>query len=645
MTSFFVPAGATACRGGKRRAALRLLTCLGALPLLTALSTVASALETVLVTGTHLPVQDTGLPQVDVIDRVALERSATGRVSDALAIVPGLDVARSGGDGGLIYVSARGGEPNFTAFMIDDIPVNDPTNSRGGGFDLALIDPDAVERIEVQRGALSAIYGGEGMSGIVNLRTRSADTLPGHTLRASAGSDARRGGGALLPVFRSDRFSALVGGGYDAVDYDELGQSFRRSQAMAKLSANSERASAEVLYLHADTDSQAFPEDSGGTRLAVSRALERRKTQQDVLGASGRLELGGGAALRLRASASRHAEDDRNPGVAPGVLNGVPPNDILATYRRADVGASLLLPVADLGQVVAGAEYYHALGRNRGTIDFGFPVPVAFDLGQANAGVFVEAQPRKFGRFGLNVGLRRDMPHAFASRTSLRTIATVDLLPELLTGRIGWGEGYKLPSLFALGNPLVGNRALRPEQSENLEAGLGLQRTGSRSRLDVTYFRNRYQDLIDFDPVLFTSVNRSRVGTEGVETALALAVTEQLFFTGNLTYTDIHIAGSSEQLRRRPRWKGNLGLGCDPDPRVSTWFGTRLSGRFTDSAIPTGAISQPGYQEVDLNVKLELVPHATIDLALENLLDQRYERSVGFPDPGFTVRTDLRFTF
>ena len=84
---------------------------------------------------------------------------------EVLRLVPGLHVDQRGGRGGIGSVYLRGADPNFVVVMIDGISVNDPTNSRGGSFNLAALDVANIERIEILRGSASAVYGSDAMAG------------------------------------------------------------------------------------------------------------------------------------------------------------------------------------------------------------------------------------------------------------------------------------------------------------------------------------------------------------------------------------------------------------------------------------------------------------------------------------------------
>ena len=116
--------------------------------------------EVLVVTGTRLADTPDRLPNsISVLDLADIEARNDASVTDLLRGVPGLQVTQPGGRGGVASLFLRGGEPNFTVFMIDGVEVNDPNNTRGGSFDLATLSLDAVQRIEIVRGPQSTLYG------------------------------------------------------------------------------------------------------------------------------------------------------------------------------------------------------------------------------------------------------------------------------------------------------------------------------------------------------------------------------------------------------------------------------------------------------------------------------------------------------
>jgi iron complex outermembrane receptor protein/vitamin B12 transporter len=104
-------------------------------------------IETLVVTGSYAPLPaPSQTSSVSVIDSDTLRALNKSNLVDVLKSVPGLSVEELGGPGGLSAVSIRGGESNFTLVLIDGIPQNDPTNSRGGSFDFSNLDPASVEQ-------------------------------------------------------------------------------------------------------------------------------------------------------------------------------------------------------------------------------------------------------------------------------------------------------------------------------------------------------------------------------------------------------------------------------------------------------------------------------------------------------------------
>jgi vitamin B12 transporter len=144
------------------------------------------AMEHTLTTGAYSPVAVGDLTATtDILDRDRIEVLNKRTVAQLLKTVPGVLVEELGGPGGLTAVSIRGGESNFTLVLLDGVAVNDPTNTRGGGFDFSRLNPASVERIEIVRGSQSAIYGSDALAGVINIITRRG--VAGHRQQVAAG--------------------------------------------------------------------------------------------------------------------------------------------------------------------------------------------------------------------------------------------------------------------------------------------------------------------------------------------------------------------------------------------------------------------------------------------------------------------------
>src|SRR5262245_8999091 len=122
---------------------------------------------------------------VTVITREDLERQQVRQVADALRSLPGVAVNRSGAFGNFTQVRIRGAEGNHTLVLIDGVEANNTTD---GEFDFSDLSAEDIERIEVFRGAMSALYGSGAVGGVINIITRRGQGPLTLTLRSEAGS-------------------------------------------------------------------------------------------------------------------------------------------------------------------------------------------------------------------------------------------------------------------------------------------------------------------------------------------------------------------------------------------------------------------------------------------------------------------------
>jgi vitamin B12 transporter len=132
-----------------------------------------------------------------VITGEDIERHNAVTVQEVLREVPGLDLQRSGGaPGTFTQVRLRGANDNQVAILVDGARVNDLF--RGGGFDFGLLPADNVDRIEVVRGGLSALYGSDAIGGVVNIITRRGEGEPHLVVFSEGGSQETMKHGARL---------------------------------------------------------------------------------------------------------------------------------------------------------------------------------------------------------------------------------------------------------------------------------------------------------------------------------------------------------------------------------------------------------------------------------------------------------------
>ena len=592
----------------------------------------------IVVTGSRI--DDAPVAGLARIEAEAIERLQPASLLDVLDDVAGVRAVSTGGVGGGTYLSVRGGEPNFTLVSLEGIKLNNPMNSRGGAFDLALIDPALVEAIDIVRGAGSAVHGSDALSGLVAIRLRApAAGETGAGARLLAGSEGEAGIGASARHGRGSG-GLLVGGGWFDSGGLDLGSDLERAQAMARVRQRIGGFEAGAIGLHARSERAVFPEDSGGPLLAVNRTRERGDAALSAGGLSLRRSPEASLRSNFSLSWSRQSDDSGIPAIAPGVLDGVPALAARSRFTRAEAIADLGFDLGPVAATVGGALLRES-GRSSGTIDFGFPLPVGFELARSTRSGFAEATLRASESVALNVAGRVDDvargPRSWTGRAALR----VQPRPGGPTAFASIGEGYKLPSFFALAHPLIGNPDLRAERSVNAEAGIELP-LAAGGRLRLTVYRNRFRDLIDFDPELFTNVNRARVDSRGVEAEGRWAPAADVELDGAITYLDVE---SPTPLRSRPRWRGAARGLWRAAPGIELSAVLRANSAFLDSSVPTGLVRVPGHFEADLGLRYRLSPALRLDAAFRNLTGSRHQDAVGFPAPGRLLRATVSADF
>ncbi len=580
-----------------------------------------------------------GASSVTVIDRAMIERRQPASDTDLLRQVPGLHLDRSGSGGAISSVYLRGSDPSLVLVLIDGVPVNDPTNSRGGSVDFSSLDPSVIERIEVIRGAASLALGSDALSGVISITTRSHTPDPNIHIKVAHGARGFNSAAANVSGDVAGSNMAL------AVAYSDAGQQLTGSgQTLRSLSmSGSSRLSRKTrLKLHTNltaNHSNSFPDDSGGPEFAVIRETDQRDSAQWTAGAELLSELRPELEFSLRADGLQRRADFRSPGVAPGVRDpfGIPANRSDDEFNRYRLTGDVRFESTGLS-LLAGGELRYEEGNTRGSLDFGtFTLPSRFSLERESSAGFVELGYHPLHDLDIELGMRIDKAEDFNSRYSPRA-SMVYRLPERGSRlHVGWREGFKQPGFFALGNPLVGNPELLPETSHSIEAGIE-QALGHRGgRFSVTVFRNRFFDLIDFDPgpppLL---VNRQEAVMQGIEVTGSSGMWKRLQVNWQLGYVTTRLRGSSQELRQRPEWTAGSELQWQPSASHSSSLRVSYVGDVIDSSVPTGEVTLDDYVRVDVSTSRQFSPGWKITLAVDNLLDQDYREAAGFPAPGIS---------
>jgi vitamin B12 transporter len=125
------------------------------------------------------------IPSATVITREEIERSQAPTLVDLIQGQPGIEIARNGGPGAVASIFMRGQDSKNVAVFIDGVPVQ---RDAFGVSKLVDIPPGQIEKVEILRGNMGAIYGESAVGGVINIYTRTGVLLSGPTASITYGS-------------------------------------------------------------------------------------------------------------------------------------------------------------------------------------------------------------------------------------------------------------------------------------------------------------------------------------------------------------------------------------------------------------------------------------------------------------------------
>lgn len=606
--------------------------------------------DTVIVTGSRLASTSANTPvSVTVVTREDIDALQPSDTVDLLRRVPGIHIDQPGGLGGVSSIYLRGADPNYTQILIDGVQVNDPTNSRGGSFDVSTIDMQSLDRVEIVRGSQSAVRGADAIAGTINFITRGGGAKPQYSATVSGGAHGYRRGSVEARGPLSAAADLALSAAYIDDGAATEGSRFHNRQVSAKSDIfPSDDSSLRLVMRLSDTDSSNFPDDSGGPVFAVRRTSDTRDATEISAGLVFEQEVSPRWSYNIDASVYRHRELFASPGVAGGVRNafGVPVNSSESVYDRFDLQASANVAVAENFEIVAGVAVLEEAGvSDSRLITGGAPTDSRFSLRRTTRSGFAEARWQVLPGWSLQAGARLDNPDGFSNQTSLSAGSVYTFGPWDTEWKLSWGEGFKLPSFFALGNAIVGDPTLRLESSTSIETSVRQPLMDGRGEVGVSVFRTYYDDNIDFDDTLNRLVNQSELVTWGSEVTTSWALYETLTLGGHATFIDTDIRDNNEELRNRPKWRLGGDVSWTGIDDVTLTARALYVGRVLDSSIPTGDRVLGDYTRFDVAANWRFTPGWDASLAIDNIFDNRYEEAVGFRAPGILPRLTLRVIF
>jgi vitamin B12 transporter len=621
-------------------------------------------LKPVVVTATRVPTPaDAVTAAVTVISGASLRERGIRTVGDALRETLGATVVETGGPGSQTSLFLRGGESDYVKVLLDGVPLNQP----GGAYSFAHLTTDDVERIEIVRGPVSVLYGSDAVAGVIQIFTRTGlgGGVPRVDAEAGAGTyGASRVGGTVTGGGGTARLGYSLGFSRFASDgLFPVNNSYRNSVVTARLRvAPDARTDAAITVRHGDGVFH-YPTDGAGRIVDANQfATDRGPALAMDFGrrVTGRFET----RLLVGASESDARLDDDPDGAGDTTL--IFHSRDRVRRRSAELRANWQAGPAALftaGVALADAQLRHTDACRFYSSGAFFDCSGApMDRTRSTRAVFL--QWLGLGRpVSANVGARLEDNQQFGTFVTWRAGAAwrLDAATRL---RAAAGSGFKEPTFVETYSTgfVIGNPNLRPERSFSWEGGIEHAVPGTSLSLAVTYFDQRFRDLVVYD---FTRtpnyVNIAAARATGAEVAVDWIVRSGVVASLAYTYLDTRVLDgggdptfeTGKRLIRRPANAATLRLSSRLGRRGTASLGARFVGDREDldfSTYPAPRVTLHPYTRVQAAVEYVVLPGRrgapggglTLEAQGENLLGDRGREIANFPVRGRTLFFGMR---
>jgi vitamin B12 transporter len=635
---------------------------------------------------------------IAIINEGDFKRNHYIQVSEGLRFIPGLAVLQTGGRGSLTSVFTRGGESDYNKVLIDGVPVN----AAGGAFDFAALTPENLERVEVARGAGSALFGSDAMTSVIQLFTRRGATeTPQLELSGEGGS------------FAYHRETAIFSGLTRWFDYSSS-YAYQHTDGRFR-NSDFTNCSASVnlgFKLHPQADLRLTSRLNNNT-LGVPGPTARQFADPDQRQKHHDISLAGSFDYRTNArwnqtarfifsefdtqSFDTGAEDlskPDTPQLAPGSFGSDFVFRFIEHQKRRGFHYQSIVALSSVNVLTAGLDFEHESAVF--TDDFSRVSPH-----RNNLGLYVQDQLSWRERLFLVAGLRverntgkapEDLRAALTSLGSTTPIGDIgfgtNANPKIAASyfarrhqdggfgatkiKASFGTGIKEPTLTEAFSPSIfflGNPGLKPERAVSFDLGMAQEFFNRRASLEATYFDNHFRDQIIFlfDPLTFGPVkladgkltnfiNLERATARGVELSGVARPALKLRLSASYTFLRSRLeradSSSSEvglSLLRRPRHSGAFEIGWI-DNRFDWVLEGSLVGKRRDIDPISGArvtssrqaIVNDGYAKLNAAGSYHFTSRLSAFARIENLLNRNYQEILGYPAYRLNFQAGLR---
>jgi vitamin B12 transporter len=579
-------------------------------------------LSRVVVTAARVAqLQTDALPHTTVITAEDIRNSQAFDLPTLLRAEAGIQLTQSGGSGQLTGLFMRGAQPNQTLILVDGVPTR--TQDFSGSAALEHILVDQIDRIEIVRGNVSAIYGSGAIGGVIQIFTKRGTGKPALNMSAEGGS----------------RGTFKLNGGVSG----QIGDT-RYALSLTRFKTDGFSANNARQY------PQENPDNDGNKNTSVAASVAQEWSKGHELGA------------RIYANDGTISYDGGGFGQPTDINQAHSKQQSLALFSKDRLTPDWLSTVT-VSQTETRTQYFSTTKygnddsrynsdttllqwNNELTLSQQWTLMAGVDGAKENAEVLSFTQDThsrstssvytglngKIEAHQLQMNVRHDQVGGAGSDT---------------TGYIGYGfamtpvfkflasasTAFHAPTLVQVFDPTYGNPDLKAERARSYE--IGAQYSADSTLLRVTVFDSSTRDQFGYD-ASFKTININKASNKGME----LSATSRLLDTdvrGSLTLQDPKDDTTGKNLTRRAKTLASIGLARKYGVLR---IGTDL--QYTGSRSDTSIDKQlPPYVLLNLNARYQLDKNVSLFGRIDNLLNRDYQTAYGYNQPSRGVFAGL----
>jgi vitamin B12 transporter len=591
----------------------------------------SKSLDQVIITATKFPEKQSNTGKVvTIVTREQIDRSSGKDLAQLLNEQAGVIVSGANSNPGKDKsLFLRGASSNYTLFLMDGIPLNDPTGI-GGTFDIRLIPLEQIERIEILKGSQSTLYGSNAIAGVINIITRKPQ------------SEDLSGNGILS---------------YGSFNTFKANASVNRKGKIVEYNFNYQYLSSDAISEAKDTTGNAHFDKDGFIRQSFQANVGINATDHiKLMPFFGYSQFSGG----YDADAFTDGPQKFNATFANAGLLGTwnyAAGTITLNYSYDHVQSNyngflyqgkfhhaegyLNHHLGSMLDLLAGISYETYQLPTPDTVNTLFSSFASLIYHTGGLHFEVGSRYNKHNRYGNNFN--------YSLNPSYLVNVRVKIFADL-------SSGFRVPSIGELFGPFGSNPSLKPEESHTLEGGIQVWSINKQTSARISYF---YRDIKDIITYTFPNgyVNGDRQKDHGLEAEINYTPDNKWNLKATYAFVDGQITqniGTKDtsfyNLIRRPKHSINLYAGVQLTPNffVSSsvqWYSKRIDNFYNPAnfyALEQKTLN--AYALWNLYAEYKIKSSCRLFINGKNILNNtNYAEVYGYNVQGISVQGGIRF--